>query len=263
MIAAKRVLGDVPGSLIGDLQQRLDAFAIPAKREWWERYLKGSARFRGVAMADVRTAANAWLDEHDLSSRLGPDGLHRIALALLAQPLTEDKLAGTLVYGEHLIPQGHPDWRVAVSAWAEVFAAEDLGDWNSCDWFCVKAISPLVLRDGAECAEAVAAWKDAAGLWQRRASVVGFVGIASRGDGVFPGFVDLVLDTCSTVVRSDERFAQTGVGWVVREISVADPDRAAAFVADHLGHLSREAARSAVRKLPPEVARPLLDRHAS
>ena len=44
-------------SLIDRLQSRLNASATAATREWWTKYLRGAASFRGVKMGDVRTAA--------------------------------------------------------------------------------------------------------------------------------------------------------------------------------------------------------------
>ncbi len=42
--------------LIDRLQLRLNALATTATREWWTKYLRGAAYFRGVKMVDVRTA---------------------------------------------------------------------------------------------------------------------------------------------------------------------------------------------------------------
>ena len=54
-------------------------------------------------------------------------------------------------------------------------------------------------------------------------------------------------------VRSPERFMQTSVGWLVRELGRADQDAALAFLAEHRALLSREAARYIVEKLPADV----------
>ena len=48
------------GGLIARLQQRLNARATPATREWWTKYLRGAASFRGVKMEDIRTAVHTW-----------------------------------------------------------------------------------------------------------------------------------------------------------------------------------------------------------
>ena len=46
--------------LLKTLQLRLSERATSATREWWTKYLRGAASFRGVKMGDVRTAVHAW-----------------------------------------------------------------------------------------------------------------------------------------------------------------------------------------------------------
>ncbi len=84
--------------------------------------------------------------------------------------------------------------------------------------------------------------------------MVAFVTLAPAGEGNFPGFTTLVLDNCAHVLESPERFAQTGVGWVLREFSRAEPDRLAGFIDAKVGRLSREALKNAIKRLPPETA---------
>jgi hypothetical protein len=59
--------------LIESLRLRLNAQATAATREWWTKYLKGAASFRGVKMADVRkavhTGKSGWGSTSPLSSR--------------------------------------------------------------------------------------------------------------------------------------------------------------------------------------------------
>jgi 3-methyladenine DNA glycosylase AlkD len=112
-----------------------------------------------------------------------------------------------------------------------------------------------------EVADAIAGWRDARALWQRRAANVAFVGAARRGDQNFPGFTRLMLDTCAVTVRSEERFAQTGVGWLLRELATAERAAVLAFTEEHLGLLSREAVRSVVERMPKEEQARVLERH--
>jgi 3-methyladenine DNA glycosylase AlkD len=98
-------------------------------------------------------------------------------------------------------------------------------------------------------------------VWQRRASVVAFANLASKGDQNFPGFTEMVLGSCSRLLGSQERFVQTGVGWVLRELSRSDEGRVIGFVEANLDRFSREALRNAIKYLPPEVAERLLQAH--
>ena len=83
-------------------------------------------------------------------------------------------------------------------------------------------LGPLVEQQGEPCARAISEWRDADSVWQRRASVVAFANLARKGDQNLPGLTEMVLDNCSHLLGSQERFAQTGVGWVLREHSRSD-----------------------------------------
>jgi len=243
-------------ALIADLQRRLDGYASSRTREWWESYVQGEAAFRGVPMGKVRDAVTAWHVANRLHGRAAADQLD-LALALVREPMSEDKLAGILMLQEILLPAGLLDCD-AVDAFADLFDEGHIADWNVSDWFCVRVLGPLVERYGPSCARAVADWKDAENVWRCRAAAVAFVNLASRGDEAVPGLVDLLLDTCDATVRRPERFIQTGTAWALRELALAAPDRVAAFLRTHRARLSGEALRSAVKKLDGPVAAELL-----
>jgi hypothetical protein len=239
-----------------DLQKRLASDADRRKRDWWTRYLKGEAAFRGTPMSDVRRHVHAWWEAHGFDASTQADRLG-VPLALLGEPLSEDKLAGILLLGERFVPGGWLDPERDLLRLAAVFDDGDLADWNVVDWFCVKVLGPWVASlDGtgrssrrAHLGRAIAGWRDAPVLWRRRASAVAFVNLVKRGDAFFDGFVDEVVASCAVLIRSDERFAQTGAGWVLRELSVAEPERVRRFLDEHGDRMSSEARRSAGRKL--------------
>ena len=82
--------------LIDRLQSRLNAHATAATREWWTKYLRGTASFRGVKMGDVRKAVHAWFEEERLGEHLSVGQQKDLALMLLEEACSEDKLAGVL-----------------------------------------------------------------------------------------------------------------------------------------------------------------------
>jgi hypothetical protein len=97
--------------VIDRFQLRLNAYATATTREWWTRYLRGAASFRGVKMGDVRTAVHAWYKEERLREHLSVGQQKDLALMLLEEDYTEDKLAGVLFLQEILLPAGALDWR--------------------------------------------------------------------------------------------------------------------------------------------------------
>jgi 3-methyladenine DNA glycosylase AlkD len=249
--------------LVDRLQLRLNARATAATREWWTKYLRGAASFRGVKMGDVRSAVHAWFAEERLGDHLSVGRQKDLALMLLQEGYTEDKLAGVLFLQEILLPAGALDWRSDLPRFARLFDGGYIRDWNVCDWFCVKVLGPLAEQQGEACARAISEWREANSVWQRRASVVAFADLASKGDRNFPGFTEMVLNNCAHLLGSQERFVQTGVGWVLRELSSSDEGRVIGFVEANLDRFSREGLKNATRYLPPEVAERLRQKHPS
>src|SRR5215208_5526854 len=79
-------------ALIARLQLRLNARATAATREWWTKYLRGAASFRGVKMGDVRAAVHTWFEEEQVAEHLSVGQQKDLALMLLEADYTEDKL---------------------------------------------------------------------------------------------------------------------------------------------------------------------------
>lgn len=238
---------------MAELGTRLDAAANDRTREWWSRYLKGAIDFRGVPMAGVRKVVHELWRDCDLASLPRGEQLE-LTLEFFAQPYAEDKLAGILALGEIVLDQLNVD---DVEFLAQPFVRGHIADWSTCDWYCVKVLGPFVARadDPRGAAEAIAGWRHAQNLWQRRAAAVAFVNLARRGDGAVPGLPELIVEVCAANARDPERFSQTSVGWVLRELSHVEPAAVSAFVREHADILSREARNMATAKLPPQLRR--------
>lgn len=250
----------VDARMIGRLQRALDARATAKSRAFWQKYLKGNAVFRGVPMAAVREVVHGWWRDERLTNA-APAVQIKVALRLFEETATEDKLAGVLALSEILLP--HLSKR-HLPAFARLFARGHIADWNLCDWFCVKVLGRMVEHAHAplDLAKAISAWRDAKPLWQRRAACVAFVNHAKHGDARIVGLSALVLRNADALVRDPERFAQTGVGWVLRELSRADRGAVVAFAEEHQARLSREGMKYIVEKLPAAEKRRLLALHA-
>jgi 3-methyladenine DNA glycosylase AlkD len=248
-------------ALIARLQLRLNARATAATREWWTKYLRGAASFRGAKMGDIRAAVHTWFEEEQLGKLLSVEQQKDLALTLLEEDHAEDKLAGVLFLQEILLPEGALDWRSDLPRFARLFDEGYIRDWSICDWFCVKVLGPLVEQQGEPCARAISEWRGAQSVWQRRASVVAFANLARKGDQTFAGFTEMMLNDCSRLLGSQERFAQTGVGWVLRELSRSDQGRVIGFVEANLDRFTREALNNAIKYLPPEVKERFLRAH--
>lgn len=231
--------------LLSRLRARLLERADPAVKVWWEGYVKDSAHFLGVKMPEIRRLLHAWHREE--AAALAPDEQLDRALALIGQAHTEEKLAGMILLQEILLPAGAIDGRRDLKRFERLFTAGHLADWNVCDWFCVKVLGPLIAREGEPCARAISAWREAENLWQARASAVAFVRVADER-----AYHPLIAASCTSLIRREERFAKTAVGWILRDVSKQDRDLVLGFVDRHLASFSIESLRNALKYLGPQ-----------
>ena len=232
------------GLVIEELQAELERRADPDKKVWWENYVKG-ASFRGTPMREIRSAVAGWLNDH---SELSTPQAKQLACELIRQPLAEDKLAGTLVFSEHLLGDLSSD---DLPTFRTLLAEEHLGDWGSCDWFCVKVLGRMLARspERERIADEIIEWTGSGDLWLRRAGIVAFVNLAPKGDAALPGLTERVLTGARRNAADGRRFAQTSVGWVLRELSASAPQAVRRFLAERGEQLSAEARRAASAKL--------------
>ena len=211
-------------------------------------------------MAGVRETVHDWWRAEGFGE-LSMAAQRRIALRLFQEDPTEEKFAGVLRLSETLLP----DLSVKdLPAFGRLFTQGLISDWNLCDWFSVKVLGKTVEHADvpASLAKAISVWRWSTPIWQRRASCVAFVNHAKHGDTRIAGLSRIILTNGKVLVGDSERFAQTGVGWVLRELSVANRQLVDAFARDHLDDLSREGIRYIGEKMPKGEQKKLLALHA-
>ncbi len=242
------------------LQKALQARATKKTLKFWQAYLRGEARFRGVSMADIRTATHAWWKDEDLA-RLGSDSAIQLALRLIEQRHAEDKQAGILMLSELLLPHLSEKH---LPLFEDLFTRGHISDWSVCDWFCIKVLARMMEQSPSpgRLARKLSQWRKSKPLWQRRAACVAFVPHARFGDKRIPGLSQLIITNAQALLLDPERFAQTGVGWVLRELSLSNRGLVVAFAETHLERMSRECIRSVTEKMPATARTRLLKLHS-
>ena len=186
----------------------------------------------GVKMADIRSVLHQWHQEY-VADTLDADRQFELALALFHETHSEEKLAGTLFLQEILLPAGIVTCERDVDRFADLFTSGYIYDWNMCDWFCVKVLGPLIETQGEPCANRISEWRSAENLWQARASLVAFVKVAEDS-----AYYPLVKKSCQVLIRRQERFAKTAVGWILRDISKHDPDFVVGVIQENIDGFS-------------------------
>lgn len=239
-------------SEIAALQARLAVQANPQARAWWQGYVKDSAPFLGVKMPVIRSLVRRWHREL-LDGFYTHEQQVDLALSLITLPNTEEKLAGALYLQEILLPAGALRSEAHLDEIAGLFTGGAIYDWNVCDWFCVKVLGPLIEREGQDCAGRIAGWRDAPNLWQARASLVAFVKVADQAL-----YYPLVEKGACVLIRREERFAKTAVGWILREISRYDLPFVRQAIEDNLPFFSAESLKNASKYFSPEEQKSFL-----
>ena len=221
------------------LRQDLQQHADPGTQAWWENYVKGSAPFMGVKMPVIRRVLHQWHRENVAGVLADPAQLN-LALALFDGAYTEEKLAGTLFLQEILLPAGAIDCGRDIDRLADLFAGGKIYDWNTCDWFCVKVLGPLIRESGLQCAQRIASWRNAENLWQARAALVPFVAVADDRQ-----YYPEIAASCQVLIRREERFAKTAVGWILRDVSKYDEAFVRQVIEENIQYFSSESLKNA------------------
>ena len=225
--------------LIGILQNLLDQQSSQKTKKWWEKYLKDVIPFRGVGIPDIREQLAIWRSENGIEDWTEEEQLE-IALRLFEQPFAEDKLAGMLFLQYYLYDK--LEWQGLLERYEDLYIKGLISDWNISDWFCVRVLGPTIAKYGDACARAIASWRRSENLWQARSSIVAFVKVSSC-----TRYYPLIIRSCKVLIKREERFAKTSVGWIMRDISKYDKDLVERFIKSHIEHFSPESLRNALK----------------
>ncbi len=221
--------------LIYDLQRRLDDAADMHTKRWFENYLKHAIRYRGIKTPEVARIVAEWRKFHGLQQLSGEEELD-LAVSLIRQEHAEDKFAGTLYIQKYLQKRVEAD--NLLTEVEDLFSCGAFVDWSTTDWFCVRVLGPAIVRHGPEVAERIAGWCRESNLWNRRASIVPFRAVV-QDETYHP----LIKSTIIVLVKERERFIQTGIGWVISDLSKVYPHTAEILVECHFDNLSAEVIR--------------------
>ena len=219
------------------LTGKIVARANPEKAAWWNNYLKDSIRFIGVGIPDIRKIL---LDWHKTGA--GNPDYRTTANQLLRQESAEFKLAGILIYQLFLL--GKVANTVILNDIEELFAGGYIFDWNTCDWLCVRVLTPIVNDFSAAEIQRIKGWSRHENYWQARAALIPFAQSSVLKDH----YRNLEIEM-RVVIKRKERFAKTAVGWLLREISRFDMPFVRRFLRTNQTDLSKEVTLNALKYL--------------
>ena len=217
---------------IKELQSQLDQHSDQKTKKWFDNYLKGAIEYRGVKTPKVRELLEQWYKKNQLHQQSIDDQL-KLVDALMSQPKAEDKFAGIFYIQKYLLKE--TDKTLLLKTFDQFYKKKYFFDWSTTDWFCVRILDPFILQNDKNVAEEISSWRKSKNLWQRRSAIVAF-----RGATKLKKYHPLMKTTIADLVKEDERFIQTGVGWVISDLSRSFPKEAERIVEKHFEFLSTE-----------------------
>jgi 3-methyladenine DNA glycosylase AlkD len=239
----------MPSSFQITVRRALKADADPKVQEGFQRYFKNVVSLIGVRSAGVR---KVFKETYPLVAKSPPDAVIEHAFSLLASEYLEEKQIGIMLLSriEKKLPSDF------IQKLEPVFD-ECVYDWATCDVLSGRVLRLIMRRDDVV-RRRIVSWSNADYLWRQRASAVSFVNEARHGK-----YNDDILHVCQNIVKNPERFVQLGMGWVLRELSLADQELTLRFLATHYPKISREGLRYAIEKMPASLRKQVLAEHTA
>jgi len=215
------------------------------KKDWWESYLRNAIPFLGVGIPEIRRLLKEWYKSNNLTELSTKDQLV-LATEFIKGKYTEDKLTGILIIQLFLLKE--PNHKIIITRLSDIFNDKLIFDWNTCDWLCVRILSPIIDNNDKECIEMITSWKDADYLWKARASAVAFAQVKD-----IIKYTDILNDINKLLINREERFAKTAVGWTLREISKNDKEFVVNFIKRNIQHFTKETINNSMKYFNKET----------
>ena len=237
----------MPSSFQSAIRKALRANADPEVRENFQRYFKHVVKLVGVRSPEAK---KVFRECFPLLAGSSVDSMIEQAFSLLASEYLEEKQIGVSVLAriEKKLPADF------VPRLEPVFD-RSVYDWATCDTLSGRVLRYVLRRDDAA-RNRIIGWSKADYFWRQRSSAVTFVNEARHGK-----FNDDILCVCRNIVDNPERFVQLGMGWAIRELSLADQQLALDFLSAHYPKISREGLRYAIEKMPAPLQKRVLAEH--
>jgi len=212
------------------------------------RYFRGAGDlgFYNVGTARMRALARQIHAEHR--------GVWTVDDALaFADVLIEDRHLEVKSVGIEVVARYRRDFRPRLlQIWKRWLAENHSANWATTDAMCGALIGPLIVSF-PELGARLRAWSRDRNMWVRRASIVGLIPRARRGESL-----DLVYEIAKRLHADGEDLIQKAVGWTLREAGKTDPARLERYLRANGPSIPRTTLRYAIERFPEEKRRDLL-----
>lgn len=219
-------------TLIEELTNRLEQNADRKTKQWFDNYLKGAIEYRGIKTPQVTNLVKDWYKTNQLNNYAIAEQF-TLCRSLIASKFAEDKFAGIIYIQKFLLKR--IDYQELLAESNLMFQKGYFFDWSTTDWFCIRVLDPTIIKNGMKAAEIIAKWRYSDNFWQRRAAIVSF-----RHASCHEQYHNLIIQIIEDLVIEKQRFIQTGIGWVLADMSKQYPTKVEVLFRKYLEILDRE-----------------------
>ena len=218
----------------------------PERAKHEKKYLKSPYKFFGVGVPHLRKLAKDFRRENpDIDQK----AVSSLAHDLWAGDYHQEKSLAIMVLEQY--PQLLNADAVPI---IKKMLAECNG-WDHADWISINLMG-RVLENDLSATRHLALWSAAWPLWLRRASMTAQIRLFRSGQGDH----ELFFSIAKGMRGEKEFFIRKAIGWVVREISKADPMMARDFLMSIKNEASGLTIREGARRLPATMKKEVLQK---
>ena len=240
--------GDVSAAA-RDAAKALARMARPSGEFDASRYFRGAGDlgFYNVGTPEMRALARSIHEAHRTDWSI--DEAMAFADALIVDRHLEVKSVGIEVvarYRREFTPR-------LLARWKGWLAANHSANWATTDAICGLLIGPLLVACPL-LAVRMRTWaRDRRNLWVRRASIVGLIPLARKGEAL-----DVLYDVAAQLHPDTEDLIHKAVGWALREAGKADATRLERHLRRNGPSIPRTTVRYAIERFDERKRRALM-----
>jgi 3-methyladenine DNA glycosylase AlkD len=170
-----------------------------------------------------------------------------------ADELIEDRHLETKSIGVEVVARYRRDFTPRLlAAWKRWLSGNHSANWATTDAICGALIGPLLLQH-PELGAQMRVWARDRNMWVRRASIVGLIQRARRGESL-----GLVYEIARRLHPDTEDLIHKAVGWTLREAGKTDMARLERYLRANGAAIPRTTLRYAIERFPPRKRQTIL-----
>jgi len=193
-------------------------------------YNVGTAAMRALARSIHAAHKNEWSIDDAMA---------------FADVLIEDRHLEAKSVGIEVVARYRREFKPALlAAWKRWLAENHSANWATTDAICGILIGPLLVMF-PPLAREMRKWSSDPNLWVRRASAVGLIALARKGEAL-----DILYGVAKRLHPDRNDLIQKAVGWMLREAGKSDERRLEAYLRANGPSIPRTTVRYAIERFP-------------